>query len=168
MDDVLLSRIGTFVTIGCAIGSGVGWWKSRKAATAAQQAAQEIRLHRNIQQTGTIHAALSNAVKSVRQIGFGCNVEKILGIKIEPIIDETEILLEQLQEVFTKPQLRNKLGINIEDFITEVRGSISSLSGSISPEEKLNEGRAIYLKLSSLKATIGNLSDEITFNPKGE
>ncbi|PHM68400.1 hypothetical protein [Xenorhabdus kozodoii] len=168
MDDVLLSRIGTCVTILCAIGSVIGWCKSRRAATDAQLAVREIRYHRNIRQASTVHAALSNTLKSVRQIGVGCNVEKIVGINIEPIIDETEIFLEQLQEVFADSHLKNKLDINLDEFLSGIRISISSLSDSILPEDKLREGRDIYSKLSSLKATIGNISNEITFNPKGD
>ncbi|MFJ5448842.1 hypothetical protein [Pectobacterium carotovorum] len=167
IDDALLSLIGTCVTILCAVGSLVGWWRSRSAATDAEFAVQQIQNHRNIRRTGTIDTTLGNALKSVRRIGLGCNVEKIVGINIDPIIDKMEIFLEQLQEFFTDPQLRNQLNLDLDEFLSEIRENILSLSDSNLPEEKSSAGRTIYLKLTSLKATIGIISDGITFNTNG-
>ncbi|RHH96547.1 hypothetical protein DW184_24615 [Enterobacter cloacae] len=168
MNDVLLSRIGTVVTILCAIGSLVGWLKSRRAATQAESAVRQIQYHRSVRQAGTVHAALNSAIKSLRTVGLGCNAEKIVGIKMEPIIEETELFLELFQAAFADPQLAGKINVHIDDFTFVVRRHISLLSDAVSAEDKLKESRQIYLKLSSLQPGIGRIADEFTFNPKGD
>lgn len=167
VDDILLSRIGTSVTILCAIGSILGWWKSRGAASEAKSAVAQIHYHRSLRQAGTVHASLNNAIKALRPVGLGCSAEKIVGIKIDPIIEETELFLEQFQAAFSDPQPAAKINVSVEAFASGVRRNISTLSDAIAPEDKLKETREIYLKLTSLHPKIGLIADDYTFNFKG-
>jgi len=167
-DDILLSRIGTGVTILCAIGSIVGWWRSRQAATEAQTAVQQIHRQRHVRLAGTVQAALNSAIKLLRTVGPGCSVEKIVGIEMEPIIDETELFLEQFQTTFSGSPLSEKINVSVDGFTAEIRAHISALSDAIMPSDKLRESRFIYSKLSSLQPEINRVADDFTYNAKGE
>jgi len=166
-DDILLSRIGTGVTILCAIGSVVGWWRSRQAASEAQSAVQQIHHQRHVRLAGTVQTTLSSAIKMLRTVGPGCSVDKIVGIKMEPIIDETEQFLEQFQTTFSSSPLAEKINVSIDEFTTDIRTHISALSDAIVPSDKLKESRIIYSKLSSLQPEICRVADDFTYNPKG-
>ncbi|XXD10367.1 hypothetical protein ACMYSN_06045 [Klebsiella sp. R445] len=167
-DDILLSRIGTGVTILCAIGSIVGWWYSRRAATEAQTAVQQIHHQRHVRLAGTVQTSLNSAIKLLRTVGPGCNAEKIVGITMEPIIDETEQFLEQFQTTFSGSALAEKINVPVDVFTAEIRTHISALSDAITPGEKLRESRIIYTKLSSLQPEICRVADDFTYNPKGD
>lgn len=167
-DDILLSRIGTGVTILCAFGSCVGWWRSRKAASEAKSAVQQIHYQRHVRQAGTIQATLNRAIKLLRSVGPGCSAEKIVGIKMEPIIDETEQFLEQFQTAFSGSPLAEKIEVSVEEFTADIRKHISALSDAIAPGDKLKQSRIIYLKLSSLQPEISRVADDFTYNPQGE
>ncbi|MCE9732079.1 hypothetical protein [Pectobacterium sp. IFB5596] len=166
-NDILLSRIGTGVTIICAIGSIVGWWRSRQAATEAQSAVQQIHHQRHVRLAGNVQAALSSAIKLLRMVGPGCSAEKIVGIKMDPIIDETEQFLEQFQTTFSGSPLSEKINVSVDRFTAEIRAHISALSDAITPSDKLKESRIIYTKLSSLQPEINRVADDFTYNPKG-
>jgi hypothetical protein len=164
INDVWLSRIGTFVTIAGAIGSLWGWKKSRGAATEAQKVLSKIDHQRNIREMSNLHVELSKTLKSLRAIGFGSNVEKLRGINIDTIISVVEDFIEMFANQALKPETIEKLNFDANKFCDEIRDNISELSDAKKPTEKLKIGRTLYTKISAIQPQISLISDNLTYS----
>jgi len=159
-----ISIIGTLVTIGCAAGSIYGWRKSKAEATKAELAVKSIKHNREIGTVSILHSETQKILIVLSKIGPATHADRIKGLNTDDIASSANEFLTFLTEKTHDIAIRDKLGINLDEFCNEFKDNIVELADSITPEGKLRAGRKLHEKASQLLPLTRKLADSMTIN----